>query len=120
VGSNPTLSANYCFRIYLKLDTLSMQVIKSLIAIGLVAICMGCALKDNSPSTSQSAEVQETDGRNMYSPEIYSDGYAQQQWAAGIEALETQCRAKGKYCLEAKQAKKTLRGHTGGEIRPGR
>ena len=97
-----------------------MQVIKSLLAVGLVATCTGCALKDNSSSTSQYAVGQETGSRNMYSPEIYGDGYAQQQWSAGIEALETQCRTTGKYCLEAKEARKTLRNHTGGDLRSGR
>ncbi len=85
-----------------------MQVIKSLIVVGLMATCTGCALKDDSSSTPQYAEGRETGSRNMYSPEIYGDGHAQHQWIAGIEALE------------AKQARKTLRSHTGGDIRWGR
>ncbi len=97
-----------------------MRVIKSVLAFGLAATCAACALKDNSPSTSQSAERQASGSRNMYSPEIYSDGYAQQQWTAGIEALEAKCRTTGKYCSEAKQARKTLRGHNGGDMRSGR
>lgn len=97
-----------------------MHVIKSLLSVGLVVTCTACALKDDSPSISQSAESQESGSRNMYSPEIYSDGHAQQQWTAGIEALEAQCRTTGKYCSEAKQARKTLRGHTGGDMRSGR
>ncbi len=110
----------YCFHVHTELKTAAMHVIKSLLAVGLVVTCTACALKDNSPSTSQSVESQESGSRNMYSPEIYSDGYAQQQWTAGIEALEAQCRTTGKYCSEAKQARKTLRGHTGGDMRSGR
>jgi hypothetical protein len=110
----------YCFHVYTELNTASMRVIKSLLSVCLAATCTACALKDNSPSTSQSAESQEAGSRNMYSPEIYSDGYAQQQWTAGIEALEAQCRTTGKYCSEAEQARKTLRGHTGGDMRSGR
>lgn len=111
---------NYCFQLQTKLNSAAMQVIKSLLAFGLVATCTGCALKDNNSSPSQYAKGQETGSRNMYSPEVYSDGYAQKQWTTGIEALEAQCRTTGKYCLEAQQARKTLRGHTGGEIRSGR
>ena len=111
---------NYCFQLQTELNSAAMQVIKSLLSVGLVATCTGCALKDNSSSTSQYAKGHETGSRNMYSPEIYSDGYAQQQWTTGIEALEAQCRTTGKYCLEAQQARKTLRGHTGGEVRSGR
>jgi hypothetical protein len=111
---------NYCFQLQTELNSAAMQVIKSLLAVGLVLTCTGCALKDNSSSTSQYAKGQETGSRNMYSPEIYSDGYAQQQWTTGIEALEAQCRTTGKYCLEAQQARKALRGNTGGEMRSGR
>ena len=97
-----------------------MQVIKSLIVVGLMATCTGCALKDNKSSTPKHAEGRETGSRNMYSPEIYGDTHAQQRWSAGIEALEAECRTTGKYCLEATQARKTLRSHTGGDMRWGR
>lgn len=116
-GTRRTSSANYCLRPQTWLTTAVMQVTKSLIVVGLMVICTGCALKDASSSTSQYAEGRETGSRNMYSPEIYGDGNAQQQWSAGIEALEAQCRTAGKYCLEAKQARKTLRSHTGGDMR---
>jgi hypothetical protein len=56
----------------------------------------------------------------MYSPQIYGDAQAQQQWVAGIEALEMQCRTTGKYCHEAQGARQSLRNHTSGINRPAR
>jgi hypothetical protein len=88
--------------------------------IGLLAICSGCALKDTNASSSQIGDGKDGGSRNMYSPQIYSDTRAQQQWIAGIEALETQCRTTGKYCQEAQGARQSLRNHTSGITRPAR
>jgi hypothetical protein len=93
---------------------------KLLSLIGLLAMCSGCALKDTSAASSQIGDGRNVGTRNMYSPQIYSDAQAQQQWIAGIEALETQCRATGKYCREAQGAGQSLRNHTSGISRPTR
>lgn len=56
----------------------------------------------------------------MYSPDIYGDAYAQQQWSAAIQALETQCRTTGEYCSEAQSARNSLRKNAAGLTRPAR
>jgi hypothetical protein len=96
------------------------NIAKLLPIIGLLAICSGCALKGTSHSSSQLGEGLDSGSRNMYSPQIYSDARAQQQWVAGIEALEMQCRTTGKYCHEAQGARQSLRNHTSGINRPAR
>jgi hypothetical protein len=96
------------------------HIAKLLPIIGLLAICSGCALKDTSHSSSQLGEGVDGGSRNMYSPQIYGDAQAQQQWVAGIEALEMQCRTTGKYCHEAQGARQSLRNHTSGINRPAR
>jgi hypothetical protein len=93
---------------------------KLLLSLILVTSCSGCALKDTSASSSQIGDGKDGGSRNMYSPEIYGDPQAQQQWIAGIEALETQCRTTGKYCQEAQGARQSLRNHTSGFTRPAR
>jgi hypothetical protein len=93
---------------------------KLLSLIGLLAICSGCALKDTNASSSQIGDGKDGGSRNMYSPQIYSDAQVQQQWLAGIEALETQCRTTGKYCQEAKGARQSLRKNTSRTTRQAR
>ena len=93
---------------------------KLLSPMGLLAICSGCALKNTSASSSQIGDDKDVGSRNMYSPEIYGDAQAQQQWIAGIEALEQQCRATGQYCQEAQGARQSLRNHKSGITRPAR
>ena len=93
---------------------------KLLSLLGLVAICSACAFKDTETSSSQLAGVKESNGRNMYSPTIYGDINAQQQWIAGIEALEKQCRTTGRYCREAQVARQSLNENTRGMTRPAR
>jgi hypothetical protein len=93
---------------------------KLLLLLGLVVLSSGCALKDTSASSSQISDGNDDGSRNMYSPEIYDDAQAQQQWIAGIEALETQCRTTGKYCQEAQGARQSLRNHASGITRPAR
>jgi hypothetical protein len=93
---------------------------KLLFLSGLLAICSGCALKDNSHSSSPYADRKGDSGRNMYSPEIYEDAQAQQQWMTGIEALERQCRTTGDYCQEAQGARRSLNRHLTGASRPAR
>ncbi len=95
-------------------------VAKLLSLIALVAMCPGCALKDTSAASLQTGDGKDVGTRNMYSPEIYDDAQAQQQWIAGIEALEIQCRMTGKYCQEARGARQSLRNHTSGITRPAR
>jgi hypothetical protein len=82
--------------------------------LGLVFMSWGCALKDTSALSSQIADGKNGGSRNMYSPQIYSDAQAQQQWIAGIEALERQCRTNGEYCRQAQGLRQSLRDHTTG------
>ncbi len=100
--------------------TIMGTTIKFLLSSILVTICAGCALKDTSASSSQIGDGKDVGSRNMYSPKIYGDAQAQQQWIAGIEALETQCRTTGKYCQEAQGARQSLRNHTSGITRQAR
>jgi len=93
---------------------------KPLSLIALIALCSGCALNDTNASSSQIDDGKNGGSRNMYSPEISGDAQAQQQWVAGIEALEMQCRTTGKYCQEAQGARQSLRNHTSGINRPAR
>jgi hypothetical protein len=93
---------------------------KLLSLLGLVVLSSGCALKDSNASSSQLGDRNNGNSRNMYSPNIYGDAQAQQQWTASIEALETQCRTTGKYCQEAQGARQSLRNHTSGITRPAR
>jgi hypothetical protein len=96
------------------------HITKLLPIIGLLAICSGCALKETSNASSQLGEGVDGSSRNMYSPQIYGVTQTQQQWVAGIEALEMQCRTTGKYCHEAQGARQSLRNHTSGINRPAR
>jgi hypothetical protein len=96
------------------------DIAKLLSLLGMIALSSGCALKDNSASSSQIGDGKNGAGRNMYSPEIYGDANAQQQWLAGIEALEKQCRTTGKYCQEAQGARQSLRENTSGISRSAR
>jgi hypothetical protein len=91
---------------------------KILMCFVIVANCTGCALKDSTPSSSQLGNGKDSGTRNMYSPDVYGDPAAQQQWIAAIEALEEQCRTTGKYCLEAAGARKSLRDNVSGQNRP--
>jgi hypothetical protein len=93
---------------------------KLLPLLGLVLLSSGCALKDTSASSSQIGDGKDSGGRNMYSPEIYGDVQAQQQWIASIEALEEQCRSTGKYCHVAQGARQSLRDNIKGIDRPAR
>lgn len=90
---------------------------KPLSLIALIALCSGCALKNPNTSSSQIADGKNGGSRNMYSPQIYGDAQAQQQWVAGTEAIEMQCRTTGNYCQEAQGARQSLRNHTSGITR---
>lgn len=94
--------------------------VKPLSLIALIVMCAGCAAKDTNAASSHMGDGKSAGNRNMYSPKIYGDAQAQQQWMAGIEALETQCRTTGKYCREAQGARQSLHKNINGITRPAR
>ena len=93
---------------------------KLLTLLGSVALSSGCALKETGASSPALGDGKDDGSRNMYSPNIYGDASTRQQWIAGIEALETQCRTTGEYCKEAQDARKSLRNHISGFTHPAR
>ena len=49
-------------------------------------------------------------GRNVFSPSIAGDPYVREQWRRTADMLERQCRERGLYCAEAKQARARIEG----------
>ena len=47
-------------------------------------------------------------GRVIYSPRIKDDPYFLEQQRKGIEALEAECGRTGKFCAEARQARRQI------------
>ena len=62
----------------------------------------------NGPETQRNSASGEARFRKMYSPKVYDDPYADDQWRKEVEAVEAQCRDAREHCAEAKAARRWL------------
>jgi hypothetical protein len=80
-------------------------------AAGLLAVLISAAPSPRNESNrrlSIDRSSQATQNRQVYSPIIANDPYVIDQWEKSIQALEAACAKRGEFCVEARQARRSV------------
>jgi len=80
-------------------------------AAGLLAVLISAVPSPRNESSRRPSidpSPQAAQNRQVYSPIIANDPYIIDQWEKSIQALEAACAKRGEFCVEARQARRSV------------